>query len=519
MKKYSLFIALFFNAVGILSGQGINLDKAQTQFVVKENPTNSEIANLIKKKPQIRARRLNRKIQKLVKKNNTIQKAGRAINRNASVNNEYLGQNNLSFYAFNDNETGLSYHVCDQYKLANSRNFETTFEDDAKIIRYTISKSTDDIHYTPIGTSISNNVTQLSEDENSLKMQYGYSSFKDTLPHKTSKIYYKVEGFYQQNPSEKIFEQKVIGQKRTVKGRVLDKRNGETLLGVTVILEGTTIGTQTDIDGNYELTVPTTCKRLSFLYVGYQTQTFEIGISNKESDTIFVSIALTEEPSIPSGPCYGHHWYDWRKGHIEAKVLENGATQLIYQVKDSLEEPCKNHKYHVEYYKDIEIQYSISKSTDDIHYKRIGSSYSDSTAEVNKMHTTFSWGMSQFLDKERNKADSTFYLVEGVYESNSNIILFREKVSVPPADYLKINYVSPEPQSNQINVKVTSPLSGKATFIVFDMAGRQLSTQQIHLAKKQNTIIVNTPDLPSGIYNLYVRQDGSYDNFNFSITK
>jgi hypothetical protein len=511
MKKYLLFIALFFSAVSILSGHGINLDKALTQFVVKENPTNCEIVNLIKKKPTIRARRLNRKIQKLVKKNNTIQKAGRAINRNASVNNEYLGQNNLSFYAFNDNETGLSYHVCDQYKLANSRNFETTFEDDAKIIRYTISKSTDDIHYTPIGTSVSNNVTQLSEDENSLKMQYGYSSFKDTQAHKASKIYYKVEGFYQQNPSEKIFEQKIIGQKRTIIGRVIDKSTGETLMGATVILEGTTIGTQTDIDGIFKLTIPTNSARLNVVFVGFETGVIELGISDR------VSIGLTEEHFNLGEPCYGHRLYDWRKGHIEAKVLENGTTQLIYQVKDSLEEPCNDYKYHIEDYKYMEIQYSISKSTDDIHYHRIGSSYSDSTADVNKMHTTFTWGMSQFLDKERNKVDSTFYLVEGVYESNPNIILFREKVSVPPADYLKINYVSP--QSNQINVKVTSPLSGKATFKVFNMAGHQLLTQQIHLSKKQNTIIINTPDLPSGIYDLYVRQGESYDNYKFSITK
>jgi hypothetical protein len=513
MKKYYLFIALFFNAVGILSGQGINLDKALTQFVIKENPTNSEIVNLIKKKPTIRARRLNRKIEKLVKKNNTIQKAGRAINRNVSVNNEYLGQNNLSFYAFNDNETGLSYHVCDQYKMANSRNFETTFEDDAKIIRYTISKSTDDIHYTPIGTSVSNNVTKLSEDENSLKMLYGYSSFKDTLPHKASKIYYKVEGFYQQNPSEIVFEQKIIEQKRTIIGRVINKSTGEILVGATVILEGTTIGTVTDIDGIFKLTIPTNSARLNVVFVGFETGVIELGISDR------VSIRLTEEHFNLGEPCYGHRWYDWRKGHIEAKLLENGATELIYQVKDSLEEPCKNHKYHIEYFKHMEIQYSISKSTDDIHYKRIGSSYSDSTADVNKMHTTFTWGTSQFLDKGRNKADSTFYLVEGVHARNPNIIFFREKVSVPPADYLKINYVSPEPQSNQINVKVTSPSSGKATFKVFDMAGRQLLTQQIHLSKKQNTIIVNTPDIPSGIYNLYVKQGASYDNCKFSITK
>ena len=39
----------------------------------------------------------------------------------------------------------------------------------------------------------------------------------------------------------------------TVKGVVTDKKTGETLIGVTVLIQGTTQGTITNIKGEYEI--------------------------------------------------------------------------------------------------------------------------------------------------------------------------------------------------------------------------------------------------------------------------
>ncbi|MDE6856807.1 MAG: carboxypeptidase-like regulatory domain-containing protein, partial [Muribaculaceae bacterium] len=41
----------------------------------------------------------------------------------------------------------------------------------------------------------------------------------------------------------------------TVKGNVVDE-SGEPLIGVTVRVDGTSIGTATDMDGNYTINVP-----------------------------------------------------------------------------------------------------------------------------------------------------------------------------------------------------------------------------------------------------------------------
>lgn len=62
---------------------------------------------------------------------------------------------------------------------------------------------------------------------------------------------------------------------RTVTGTVSDE-TGEPLLGATVQVVGTSIGTSTDLDGKYTLKVPATGKQLHVAYVGYNPITVDI---------------------------------------------------------------------------------------------------------------------------------------------------------------------------------------------------------------------------------------------------
>ncbi len=60
-----------------------------------------------------------------------------------------------------------------------------------------------------------------------------------------------------------------------VSGRVVDE-NGEPLPGVTILVQGTNIGTITDIGGNYSLTLPNGATDLVFNFIGYETQALPI---------------------------------------------------------------------------------------------------------------------------------------------------------------------------------------------------------------------------------------------------
>ena len=56
----------------------------------------------------------------------------------------------------------------------------------------------------------------------------------------------------------------------TVKGKVVDAENNEPLIGATVSVSGTNLGTVTDVDGNFVLKVTSSKATLEFKYLGYQ---------------------------------------------------------------------------------------------------------------------------------------------------------------------------------------------------------------------------------------------------------
>ena len=66
-------------------------------------------------------------------------------------------------------------------------------------------------------------------------------------------------------------------QDRTISGTVSSEEDGSGLPGVNVILQGTTTGTTTDIDGNFRLDVPTDGGVLVFSFIGLSAQEIEIG--------------------------------------------------------------------------------------------------------------------------------------------------------------------------------------------------------------------------------------------------
>ena len=81
----------------------------------------------------------------------------------------------------------------------------------------------------------------------------------------------------------------------TIRGRVLDNY-GTPLPGVTVLIKGTNIGTNTDTDGNYVLSVPAEHENgvVVFSFVGFVTEEMNIA-----GNTV-IDLALTEDISVMS---------------------------------------------------------------------------------------------------------------------------------------------------------------------------------------------------------------------------
>lgn len=80
-----------------------------------------------------------------------------------------------------------------------------------------------------------------------------------------------------------------VRQTRVVTGKILDE-TGEPLIGVSVLVKGTSAGAITDLDGNYSVEVPSDKSILVISYIGYKTQEMTVGRNNQlnikmEADT------------------------------------------------------------------------------------------------------------------------------------------------------------------------------------------------------------------------------------------
>lgn len=88
-------------------------------------------------------------------------------------------------------------------------------------------------------------------------------------------------------------------QEISVSGNVTSE-DGEALIGVNIIVKGTTLGTVTDVDGHYTFTVPGTESVLTYSYVGFIAREIPVG-SQTSINVVLAEEALNLEEIIVVG--------------------------------------------------------------------------------------------------------------------------------------------------------------------------------------------------------------------------
>lgn len=84
----------------------------------------------------------------------------------------------------------------------------------------------------------------------------------------------------------------LMGQ-NTISGNITDTETGEPLIGANIIVKGTTIGTTTDIDGNFTLDVKEGTE-LEISYTGFATKTIDLTSETNFNIALETGLSLDE---------------------------------------------------------------------------------------------------------------------------------------------------------------------------------------------------------------------------------
>jgi TonB-dependent receptor len=79
----------------------------------------------------------------------------------------------------------------------------------------------------------------------------------------------------------------LLAQTATIKSRVLDKTTDEPLIGANVIIEGTSLGAASNIDGRFIITdIPIGKQKLVISYIGYNSITVDLDVKTKDNKEV-----------------------------------------------------------------------------------------------------------------------------------------------------------------------------------------------------------------------------------------
>ena len=93
-------------------------------------------------------------------------------------------------------------------------------------------------------------------------------------------------------PTVKLQAGNLLETEDGVKGKIVDLVTGETLIGAAILIEGTTEGVVTDLDGAYTLPLDPGSYDLSVSYIGYKPLNLDVTINSDGSGTV-----ETEDPT------------------------------------------------------------------------------------------------------------------------------------------------------------------------------------------------------------------------------
>ena len=115
----------------------------------------------------------------------------------------------------------------------------------------------------------------------------------------------------------------LVAQK-TITGTITDANTTETLVGATILAKGTTVGTQTDVDGKFSFDIPQGATTLVISFTGYLTQ--EVDVANTSNAVIALQVDTKTLSEVVIG-AYGSKLSARSIGSSVARLTGTEITQ------------------------------------------------------------------------------------------------------------------------------------------------------------------------------------------------
>jgi TonB-dependent receptor len=111
--------------------------------------------------------------------------------------------------------------------------------------------------------------------------------------------------------------------KGTLAGKVVDKITGEEIIGGTVAIEGSSVGTQTDLDGKFFLKLDPGTYNIVFSYVSYKSKKFE-AVEIKAGELTSLNVSLQEDSK------------ELEEVVVQGEARKESAAGLLLQQKNAV---------------------------------------------------------------------------------------------------------------------------------------------------------------------------------------
>ena len=130
-----------------------------------------------------------------------------------------------------------------------------------------------------------------------------------------------------------LFAGFLSAQEKKVIGAVNSAEDGQPLIGVNILIVGTSTGTITDIDGQYSLALPDGAEKMQFSYTGFQTIEVTIG-TQLRIDVVMQAGELLDEVVVVG---YGAQKKVNLTGAISVMKGEEITKRPVFQTSSALQ--------------------------------------------------------------------------------------------------------------------------------------------------------------------------------------